>query len=70
MTPDPINSIDLLLRRDSSNAKCCNCRAWTGLGAIGDCARHKCKVLDLAVCSAWERASDATIEVRRVGQPT
>lgn len=68
MTPDPINSIELDLRRSSSNPKCCNCRAWTGLTAMGDCATHKCKVLDLAVCSAWERApASPVIEVRRVG---
>lgn len=66
MTPDPINSMELMLRRDSSNPKCCNCAAWTGLGAMGDCSRHKCKVQDLSVCSAWEKASNPVLEVRRV----
>ena len=67
MTPDPINSIDLMLRRDSSNPKCCNCREFTGLGAIGDCGKHKMKVQDLSVCSAWEKAPNPAIEIRKVG---
>lgn len=65
-----MTDIDLLIRRDSHSPKCRNCKMFTRVpesDAIGTCALIRFTVPDLAVCSAWSRAEDPEIEVRRVG---
>jgi len=63
--------IDHLIRRESASPKCMNCKEWTRLpktDALGRCALGDFIVQDIAICSAWERAQDPVIEVRKVGE--
>lgn len=48
-----------------------NCKEWTRLpktGALGRCALGDFIVQDIAICSAWDKAQDPVIEVRKVGE--
>lgn len=64
-----MTEVDLVIRRESASPKCFNCHHYTRLpvtDALGRCALGDCIVQDIAVCSAWVRAADPQIEVRRV----
>jgi len=64
-----VSALEIEIDKQSDSAKCMNCTHWTRLprtDALGRCALGECTTQDLTRCSAWQRADDLTIEVRRV----
>lgn len=59
--------LDVILRRENSEAKCFNCEYWVGIGEAsikGKCTKHDMTTLDLNLCSAWEQAANSPVQIK------